>query len=446
MKEKTLLIVDDELSILTTLEGALSDEEYQVYTAQNGKEALDLLKKHEVQIVLLDIWMSPMGGLETLKNIKSQFPNVGVIMMSGHGNIETAVIATKMGAYDYVEKPLSLEKLILVIQNLLSALALGEENKKLKEQNNESYELIGESPAMKKIKQLIALIAPTNSWILITGENGTGKELVAHELHHLSQRRGHAFVAVNCAAIPENLIESELFGHEKGAFTGAYAQKRGKFDLANGGTLFLDEIGDMSLNTQAKILRILQEQRFERIGGNQTIQIDVRVIAATNKNLLQEIENGCFREDLYYRLNVIPFKIPSLRERKDDIEDLASYFLDQIAQKNGKEKKKLNPDALKKLKSYEWPGNVRELRNLIERFDIMTEGPVIEAKDIVLPIVTKAFDDMPDNLKDARGEFEKVYIQKKLEENHGNVSETAKAIGLERTHLHRKIKQYQIKI
>src|SRR3989338_4447212 len=317
-----------------------------------------------------------------------------------------------------------------------------EENERLRQEVDEKYALIGESQVVKQIKKLIQVVAPTNSWILITGENGTGKELVARELHHLSQRKDRAFVAVNCAAIPEGLIETELFGHEKGAFTGAYARKKGKFDMADGGTLFLDEIGDMSLHTQAKLLRILQEQQFERVGGNETIQIDVRVIAATNKDLSEEIKNNRFREDLYYRLNVIPFHISPLRERKEDIRLLSEYFLTDIARHNKAKKKSLAPRALKKLEEYHWPGNIRELRNLIERFAVMTESTEIGERDVILShgAGNKEVEISACDLKGARGEFEKQFIMEKLSECEGNVSKTAKAIGLERSHLHRKIK------
>ncbi len=447
MKLRRVLIVDDEESIRVSLKDVLNDEGYHVWTASNGSEALSILEKADIHVVLLDIWMTPLDGMEVLKKIKAKFPHVAVIMMSGHGSIETAVAATKLGAFDYVEKPLSLEKIIVLLNNLNQVLELEEENTRLRQQIDKKYDLIGQSQAVGKIKKLIQVVAPTNSWILITGENGTGKELVAHELYRLSQRKDRAFVPVNCAAIPEGLIETELFGHEKGAFTGAYNKKKGKFDLADGGTLFLDEIGDMSLHTQAKLLRILQEQQFERVGGSETIQVDVRVIAATNKNLEEEIKNNRFREDLYYRLNVIPFYISPLRERKEDIKDLSEYFLTDIAKHNGIEKKSLSPEAIKKLETYDWPGNIRELRNLIERFAIMTVGSEIGERDVILP---RAMDNKIDmsslDLKGARGEFEKKYILEKLSECEGNVSKTAKAIGLERSHLHRKMKQHNIKL
>jgi len=448
MKLRRLLIVDDEESIGVTLKEALSDEGYYVWAVQNGYDALHTLEKCDIQVVLLDIWMQPLDGLEILKKIKEKCPHVAVVMMSGHGSIETAVIATKLGAFDYVEKPLSLERILVLLNNLNQILELEEENKRLRQEVDEKYGLIGESGALKQIKKLIQVVAPTNSWILITGENGTGKELVARELHHLSQRKDRAFVAVNCAAIPEGLIETELFGHEKGAFTGAYARKKGKFDMADGGTLFLDEIGDMSLHTQAKLLRILQEQQFERVGGNETIEIDVRVIAATNKDLSEEIKNNRFREDLYYRLNVIPFHIPPLRERKEDILSLSEYFLADVAKHNKVQKKSLSPRALKKLEEYHWPGNIRELRNLIERFAVMTESTEIGERDIILShgVGNKEVEINACDLKGARGEFEKKFIMEKLSECEGNISKTAKAIGLERSHLHRKIKQHNIKL
>ena len=442
---RSILIVDDEQSILDSLGAILEEEGYEVFTAASGEEAFSILSRKSVHTVLLDIWMEPMDGLLVLKKIRAQFLNVDVIMMSGHGTIETAVSATKLGAFDYIEKPLSLEKLLVILKNLSMNQQLREENQRLRLDGSMHQEMIGLSSVILEIKKLIELIAPTNSWVLITGENGTGKELVAKALHERSRRNEKAFVAVNCAAIPENLIESELFGHEKGAFTGAVTSKKGKFDVADGGTLFLDEIADMSLNTQAKILRILQERKFTRVGGEKTIEVDVRVFAATNKDLKKEIELGRFREDLYYRLNVIPFHISPLRERKEDIEPLACYFLNIVAQDNGKTSMKFTKEAFKKLKNYSWPGNIRELRNLVERFAIMAKANTISEDNIVLPREEEVGKQYPAQLRQAREDFEREFILSKLHQCGGNVSKTAQLIGVERTHLHRKLKQYDIK-
>jgi two-component system nitrogen regulation response regulator NtrX len=376
-------------------------------------------------------------------------------MMSGHGTIETAVKSTKMGAYDFIEKPLSLEKVIISVSNALGVHRLWEENASLRGMAQKDHEMIGNSQAMKHLMEQVRLVAPTNASVLITGDNGTGKELVARSIHFYSQRRDKPFVEVNCAAIPEELIESELFGHEKGAFTGAVAQKKGKFDLADNGTILLDEIGDMSLKTQAKVLRILQERKFERVGGTRTVEVDVRVIAATNKILDNEIRSGNFREDLFYRLNVVPFRVPSLRERKDDIPQLVAHFLDIFCRREGWERKVIVPEALALMKEYEWPGNVRELKNIIERLVIMTPGGTISvgqlpdyiaAADSPRELVVGKTGAMHEigTLREAREEFEKEFIIQKLEENDWNITKTAEAIELERSNLHRKIKSYGI--
>ncbi len=368
-------------------------------------------------------------------------------MMSGHGSIETAVKATKLGAFDFIEKPLSLEKLILTLKNLLSIQKLQEENKILRNMVANRYEMVAHGQLMQDLKKQIEIAAPPNSWVLITGENGTGKELVARKIHELSSRSGKPFIEVNCAAIPEELIESELFGHEKGSFTGALAAKRGKFELAHEGTLFLDEVGDMSLKTQAKILRVLQEQKFERVGGTSTYEVDVRVIGATNKSLEDEIKEGKFREDLFYRLNVIPIFVPPLRERKDEIPYLVHYFLQMIASENGKKPKVLSSEAMNAILNYDWPGNVRELKNMVERLFIMTEGNEINIENIPVLIREQESDNIDKNdYRDAKMKFEKEYIANKLKEFDGNISKTAKAIGMERSNLHRKIKSYQIEI
>jgi len=449
MKRNHILVVDDEKSIRNALRDLLSDEGYQVSEASDGKGALQFLTKESPDIIFLDIWMPGMDGLEVLKEIKAIDSHCSVVMMSGHGNIETAVKATKLGAFDFIEKPLSIDKLLVVIKNILSVQELQEENKMLRQKVKNQFEMVVFGSLMKSLQEQIQVAAPTHSWILITGENGTGKELVARQIHEQSLRQKEPFIEVNCAAIPEELIESELFGHEKGAFTGATTSKKGKFELANGGTLFLDEIGDMSLKTQAKILRVLQEQKFERVGGAVTFKVDVRVLGATNKNLQEEIKEGHFREDLYYRLNVISIHVPPLRERREDILYLVNYFLQQIAQENGKKIKHISNEALEILQNYDWPGNVRELKNIIERVFIMTPSQIIECEDI--PTSIREYEgEVPvlpqDDLRHARMKFEKEYIFKKLKEYEGNVSKTAKAIGMERTNLHRKIKQYQIEI
>ena len=463
---RSVLIIDDEASIRQSLEGALKDEGYQVKSVSSGQAGIDALRSDRLDVVLLDIWMPDMDGLETLKQIKAEWPDQTVLMMSGHGSIETAVRATKLGAFDFIEKPLSLERLLVLLVNAFGVQDLARENQALRKQISKHRLLVGESAGMKQIQELVRRVAPTTGSVLITGENGTGKDLVAHSVHTLSPRFNKPFVEVNCAAIPEELIESELFGHEKGAFTGATQLRRGKFDLANGGTLFLDEIGDMSLKTQAKILRILQEQKFERVGGAQTISVDVRIVAATNKDLKGEIARNQFREDLFYRLNVIPFHVPPLRDRKEDVPLLADHFLKEFAVTHGKSQRKLTPEGLGVLTSYPWPGNVRELKNLIERVMILTpeveDGEPITAasllshlKDEALTFKTldsemnsqtnvESLSSPAKNLRDARQEFEKVFILKTLKEHDMNVSKAAAVLGIERSHLHKKIKSYGI--
>ena len=405
-----------------------------------------------LSLVLLDIWLPGIDGIETLKIIKAGHPHLRVVMMSGHGTIETAVKATKLGAFDFIEKPLSLEKVLLIVKHALDITQLEEENILLKQKVTHEYELTGDSEAITELQETISLVAPTNAWILIMGENGTGKELVARSLHQQSKRVNKAFVEVNCAAIPEELIESELFGHEKGSFTGATEKKRGKFDLAHEGTIFLDEVADMSLKAQAKVLRILQEKKYERVGGTKLIATDVRVVAATNKDLEKEMEEGRFRQDLYYRLNVIPLRVPPLRDRKEDIPLLVKRFLKDFSSKEGEEEKTITADALAILMQHSWPGNVRELKNIVERLNIMKVGNVIEADDIPLFMKkeqnpeTEVTESAPDSLREAKTAFEKQYIAGKLKEYDGNVSRTASAIGLERSNLHRKIKAYGLDV
>ena len=445
----TILIIDDEKSILQSLEGILHDEGFEVACENSGASALENIDEILPDLVLLDIWMPGMDGIETLVKLKEAYPHLPVIMMSGHGTIETAVKATKLGAYDFIEKPLSLEKVLLSTNNALHYYQLEEEISLLKEKDRGKYRITGNSEEINKLKEQIKIVAPTNAWVLISGENGTGKELVAHTIHRMSRRNNKPMVEVNCAAIPEELIESELFGHEKGAFTGATAMKKGKFDLAHEGTLFLDEIGDMSLKAQSKTLRILQEQKFERVGGSRTIHVDVRVIAATNKDLEKEIEKGTFRDDLYYRLNVVPIMVPPLRDRLEDIPELAKDFINNLIVKANMEKKDFSGEALEILKRYHWPGNVRELKNLIERLVIMSREEVIKAKDIPPPFNRECEPKdrqesfmMIDSFKEARSQFEKIFIAKKLAEFKGNISQTAEAIGIERSNLHKKIKAY----
>lgn len=452
---QTILIVDDEISIRESLTGILEDEGFLPFSVESGERAIERVSEEKPDLVLLDIWMPGMDGMETLSRIRDIYPDQLVIMMSGHGTIETAVKATKLGAYDFIEKPLSLEKVLLSIQNAAKVGQLVEENRVLKAKIGKEHEMIGNSKLIKDLKNQIKIAAPTSGWVLITGENGTGKELVARAIHQNSHRHDCPFVEVNCAAIPEELIESELFGHEKGSFTGATTQRRGKFDQAHKGTLFLDEIGDMSLKTQAKVLRILQEHKFERVGGNKTIEVDVRVIAATNKDLEKEIADGNFREDLYYRLNVIPFHVPPLRERKADIPELATHFLEYFCSKESRDTKSLDDDAIQAIKDYPWPGNVRELKNLIERLVIMSPGITITRNQL-----PQALCDQSDRtekgqgtlsissatFRNAKEEFEKEFLIQKLEENDWNISRTAEAIEVERSNLHRKIKAYKIEL
>ncbi len=449
----SVLVVDDEPSILQSLGGLLSDEGFEVITASNGYEALKMIDTESPDLVLLDIWMPGIDGIETLKEIKKDNPYIQVIIITGHGTVETAVKATKLGAFDLIEKPLSIDKVIVAINNALNFRRLEEENRYLRKKTLEKNSIDGSSPVTQGLKQQIAVAAPTDTWILITGENGTGKELVARTIHQLSLRAEQPLITVHCAAIPEELIDSELFGHEKGAFTGATTKKRGKFELANLGTIFLDEIGDMSLKTQAKILRALEEQKFQRVGGSRIISVDARVIAASNKDLKQEIEKGNFREDLYYRLNVIPIEVPCLKNRREDIPLLVDTFLGDCAKQARSKKKKITPEALELLCRYSWPGNVRELKNLIERLVIMVKKEIIERADIPIPYNPDVPDNktetdlpffLPDNLKKAKKTFEREFIIRKLSEHQNNIAKTAEVIGVGRSYLHKKLKNMKI--
>jgi two-component system nitrogen regulation response regulator NtrX len=446
----SVLIVDDEATIRQSLSGILADDGFEVQTAANGYEALKIIESDAPDIVLLDIWMQGMDGIETLKEIKKDYPAIPVILISGHGTIETAVKATKMGAYDLIEKPLSIDKVILAINNALNFRRLEEENQYLRKKTIEKHSITGTSPLVQALRKQIATTAPTDAWVLITGENGTGKELVARTIHNLSSRSANAWVDVNCAAIPEAMMEQELFGQEKGAHSKGGGKKIGKFEIANNGTLFFDEIGDMNLATQAKILRVLQEQRFERQGGSRAIQVDVRVIAATNKNLELEIKEGRFREDLYFRLNVIPIHVPPLRERKEDVPLLVETFLSEFAQQGRSKPKKIYSEALDCLMAYNWPGNVRELRNLIERLSIMGDSKEIRLSDLPAaycpsgaPADLKEEKDLLalGQLKEACKAFEAAFIQKKLEEHGNDPSRAAEAIGLSPDTIRKKVKQ-----
>jgi two-component system nitrogen regulation response regulator NtrX len=445
----TILIVDDEAGVRSALSGVLGDEGYDVEAVASGEACLDRLARGAVDVVILDIWLPGMDGLATLARLRERRVDAEVIMISGHGNIESAVRAIKMGAFDFVEKPLSLEKTVLVVRNALRQRQLEAENRALRATVDKRLTMIGESYLMGQLREQVAMAAPTNGRVLIYGENGTGKELVARTVHAMSRRRHGPFVEVNCAAIPEELIESELFGHVKGSFTGAVADRRGKFELADGGTLFLDEIGDMSLKTQAKVLRALQEQVVERVGSSTSIRVDVRVLAATNKELPSEIRAGRFREDLYFRLNVIPIFVPPLRDREADIPMLADHFMAELAREYGRRAKRIDGGALAKLRAYRWPGNVRELRNVIERLMIMVPGDTITLPDLAfLDGAAAAAAPLPPGpvttLHDAREQFERDYILRALAAQNGNISRTAEVLGVERSNLYRKMRAFGI--
>ncbi len=455
---KKILIIDDEISIQETLSAILEDEGFIPVCATSAERGLEILEEEAIDLILLDIWLGDnMDGLTALVKIKEQH-SLPVIMISGHGTIETAVQATHKGAFDFVEKPLSYDKIILAITNGLRFSQLETENKILRDKTDNRVKLTGNSASMEALKAQIARVAPTDAWVLIRGEHGTGKELVAQAIHRASLVHTQPMVEINCAAIPEELIESELFGHEKGSFTGAHSAKRGKFDQANGGILFLDEIGDMSMKTQAKILRILQEQTFERVGGHKTISVNVRVLAATNKNLEEEIENGNFRADLFWRLNVVPIQVPDLKDRLEDIPLLVESLLSGLYSK-GFGKKQFTQDALALMAEHSWPGNVRELKNFVERLAIMSPSDTIDREDIAAFLnPSKQEQTTPDkdstillpyrqaNFKDAKKQFEQRYLQLKLHENGGNISQTAESVGMERSHLHKKLKSLNISI
>jgi two-component system nitrogen regulation response regulator NtrX len=449
MAHEDILVVDDEQEVLKSILDILRDEGYRPRGVGDGQEALRAIQKAPPDLVILDIWMPGIDGLEILEAIKRLHAELPVVMISGHGTIETAVKATKLGAYDYLEKPLDLEKVQLTVRHALDHRRLEWENRALRETLDRRYEIVGESKAIRMLREQILSAAPSNGRVLIRGESGTGKELIARAIHRHSARSDKPFVVVNCAAIPEELIESELFGHERGAFTGATAQRRGKFELADGATIFLDEVADMSLKTQAKVLRVLQEQTFERVGGSESLKVDVRIIAASNKDLVAEIARGAFREDLFYRLTVIPFEVPPLRERQEDIPLLARYFLHWFCQEYGKPDKEMSPEAMELLIEYPWPGNVRELRNVIERMVIMVPSRTIQHFDLTSSLRQSAPRREPlavrdASLREARSRWEREFILRRLEENQWNVTRTAERLGVERSNLHRKMRAYGI--
>ncbi len=447
MAKERVLIVDDEKNVRLALKGVLEDEGFLVECAGSGKNCLSKLANRSYDVILLDVWLPEKDGLEVLREVRRRRPAQHVVMISGHGDIETAVRATKLGAFDFIEKPLTTEKVMLVLRHALDQQRLERENESLRKLLSQETEMIGNSIPMQALRQQIDYAAPTEGRVLIYGENGTGKELVARLLHLHSRRADRPFVEVNCAAIPDDLIEAELFGAAKGAFTGASESRKGKFELADGATLFLDEVGDMSLKTQAKVLRVLEEQRFHPVGSAEAVEVDVRVIAATNKDLEEEIDRGAFREDLFFRLNVIPFEVPPLRERSEDIPKLVEYFGDLFCRRYGRSDWKIPRDVLDRLCAYHWPGNVRELRNIVERLVIMVPEGRVRLSDLPSGILAPATGaDDPGNWQEARERFEKKFILEKLLENKGNISRTAAAIGMERSHLHRKLKAYDIKV
>lgn len=453
----TILVVDDEASIRRTLREILEYEDFEVEEAVDGQEALDMIDAHQYDLVLLDVKMPEPDGMEVLEEIAADAADVPVVMISGHGTIETAVEATKLGAYDFIEKPPDLNRLLVTVRNAMDHGELEVQNRRMRQTLSEQHTgdlppIIGESEEIQGIKETIERVGPTEARVLISGENGTGKELVAKWIHHRSERADAPMVEVNCAAIPSELIESELFGHEKGAFTGATQQRIGKFEQAHEGTLFLDEIGDMSLSAQAKVLRVLQEDEIERVGGERSISVDVRVIAATNKDLMQEIEEGNFREDLYHRIGVILIEVPPLRRRRDDIPLLTEHGAERLARRNGLPPKAFTDDALNRLKAYDWRGNVRELYNVIERLLILADGEQIQVADVEQYVqpgpasdrTEQALIDAYDDFTQARDQFEKQFIERKLDEHDWNVSQTAETIGIQRSHLYNKLNKYGI--
>lgn len=446
-----ILIIDDEAPIRDVLSASLRDESYQVFLAHDGESGLQAIRDHQPDIVFLDIWMpGKYDGIEVLTMARKEFPQLDFVMISGHGTIETAVKATKLGAWDFIEKPLSMDKIFIVISNILSYQQQKEEKVLLLNKLRKSIALIGEAPSIVQTKQIIARVAPTNSWVLIQGEAGTGKQLVAQNIHYMSARASRPFVEINCGGIPEDLLESEIFGIEKGAMPGVDRVKKGKLDLAQGGTLYIAEICEMNMAVQARLLSYLDEKKYSRVGGHELIENDVRVIAASSRDLEKEVKEGRFREDLYYRLNVIPFRIPALREHTEDVPVLVSYFSDNVSRESGYTKKAFSEKAIEKMLAYQWPGNVRELKNFIERVYILTPSEFVDVHDLRFAGLIDKDDEKAVELQDlstfreARAQFEKEYLLRKIAENNGNISKTAEVIGLERSYLHRKIKAYGI--
>ncbi len=439
---ESILIVDDERGIRDSLSAVLRDEGFAAEAVESGEECLKAVQRRAFGCVLLDVWLPGINGLETLRLMREADCDAAVVIISGHGNVETAVRATKLGAFDFIEKPLSIEKTVLTVRNALRQRQLERANAEMSAELKQEYAMVGDSVAMRALRKQIAVVAPTDGRVLISGESGAGKELVARAIHAQSRRAAAPFIEVNSAAIPEELIESELFGHVKGSFTGATAAKKGKFELADGATLFLDEVSDMSPNVQAKVLRVLEEQRFEPVGSNTPINVDVRVIAATNKRLDEEIEKGTFRSDLFFRLNVIPFEVPPLRERAEDIPLLVEHFNERFAKAYGKKPKKFDPEALDVMQRYAWPGNVRELRNTIERVVILHQNHRVGMND--LPAFGEAEPPASSyrfpSFKEASDAYHREFIQRKLEEAEGNVSRAAELMGIDRSHLYRRMK------
>ena len=448
MKKRRILVIDDEKAIRETLSEVLTDEGYAVTAVESGEEGLRRLLDEAYDLVFLDVWLRDRDGLSLLEAADGRLRDVPVVMISGHANVETAVRAVRLGAYDFLEKPLSLERVVLTAQKAIERRDLLAEVKSFRGRRESETVMLGESPPMRQLKEEIARVAPTDARVLITGENGTGKELVARQIHRLSQRAELPLVEVNCAAIPEDLIESELFGHVKGSFTGAAEDRRGKFEEADGATLFLDEVGDMSAKTQAKVLRALQEGRFTRVGGSRPIASDARVLAATNKNLLEEIRRGSFREDLYFRLAVVPITVPPLRDRPEDIPLLAAHFLREASARFGRKPKSLSSAAIEALQAYRWPGNVRELKNLIERLMILSPADEIRREDLPAEMRDGVAEAIPPGapLREARDDFERRYILAALKRHRGNVSRAAEALDLERSNLYRKLRAYGIEV
>lgn len=447
-----VLVVDDEAPIRRVLAESLRDDGYQVFTAENGEIGLQVLRQEQPQVCFLDIWMpGDYDGIQVLSQAKQESLNTEFVMISGHGTIETAVKATKLGAWDFIEKPLSMDKILIVIANALSFLQQKEEKAALLNKLRKNIAVIGESPEMVQCKQLISRIAPSQGWVLLSGAPGTGKRLAAENIHFMSSRAPRSFVEVNCSAVAEDLLESEIFGLEKGSWPGADKTQRGKFELASGGTLYIEDIHEMNPNLQNKLLRALQEQRFQRVGGTEYILGDTRVIASTTKNLLQEVQNGKFKEDLYHRLNHLSLKIPALKDRKSDIPSLVLHFGESAARESGELRKVFSEKALGLMQNYAWPGNVRELKNFVERVYILTPSEYIDVHDLKFAGLqdkehSPGTEAEIDSFREARAKFEREYLIRKIQENHGNISKTAEVIGLERSYLHRKIKAYGIEV